>query len=173
LADSTQREVAAEAKLSAIKTPRSLVHVTELVNTLKPFKGTEYTLNTFLDEESNQFTKIVAIALKEAGWIRKQPPTVFLGIPTMTLDLGETTPENVPACVDTGISLRAHAKETITVLQATPFEALPSAVRAALTLRNAIGPSISPPDERNAAVGLIDPKPAEGGPITICVGKKP
>ncbi len=80
LADSTQREAVAEAKLSAIKTPRSLVQTNELIAALIPFKGTEYTVSVSQEDESIQFTKVVDGILQKAGWIRKQPASHNLGI---------------------------------------------------------------------------------------------
>lgn len=173
LADSTQREAAAEAKLSAIKTPRSLIHADELVAALRPFSGTEYILNVFLDDESMRFTQAVAKALDAAGWVRKQPTTTIIGIPTMGIVLGHGAAENVPACVQTGISLHVHTKESLAVLQSTPSQSLPKTIQAALSLKAAIAPSISPPDERNVMAGFVDPTPPETVPMTICVGKKP
>lgn len=173
LADATQRELAAEVEVNRLKTPRSLVDTDKLVAALKPFSGTEYVLNVFLDDEAVQFTKDVAGALDAARWVRKQPMGIDIGIPTMRIALGQGPAENVPACVETGVSLHAHAKESLAILQSTPVPSLPRTVQAAIALKSAIGPSISPPDERNVAVGIIDPEPGEGMPLTICVGKKP
>jgi hypothetical protein len=173
LTDSTQRELAAEAKLSAIKTPRSLVQTKELVDALRQFKGTEFTLNAFMDEESNRFSVILARTLKDAGWIRRQPTVMNIGIPTMTtvFAVGEKA-EIVPSCLDTGISVRVTEKESLAELQARPFLSLPQTLRAGITLSNLIGPSISPVDENNVAKGVLDPEPAEEK-LRICIGKKP
>lgn len=174
LADATQRELAAEAEVHRLRTPRSLVDTDKLVAALKPFSSTEYVLNVFMDDEAIQFSKDVAGALDAAGWIRKQPTSISIGIPTMKVVLGQGPAENVPACLDTGISLRAHVKESLAVLQSTPVSLLPKTVQAAIALKSAIAPSISPGgDERNvAADGIIDPELGEG-PLTICIGKKP
>jgi hypothetical protein len=173
LADATQRELAAEVEVNRLKTPRSLVDTDKLIAALKPFSGTEYMFNVFLEDEANQFTKVVAGALDAAGWVRKQPTGINIGIPTMKLVLGQGPAENVPACVETGVSLHAHTKESLAVLQSTPVSMLPKTVQAAIALKSAIAPSISPPDERNVADGIIDPEPREGIPLTICIGKKP
>jgi len=173
LADALQRAANAEAELTRLKTPRSLVHSEELVAALKPFNGSEYTLNVFMDDESMQFTKAVAAALEAAGWVRKQPAGINLGIPSMDIVFGQGAAEHVPACLATGISLTAHAKESLAVLQALPSQSLPKTVQAALVLSAALAQSISPPDERNVVTGVLDRKPAEVIPMTICVGKKP
>jgi hypothetical protein len=172
LADSTQREAAAEAKLSAIKTPRSLIQTDELVTALKPLRGTEFTLNVFMDEESSNFTVVLAAALKEAGWVRKQPERMNIGIPTLGIQFDKDK-ENVPSCIETGVSIHAFTKESLPVLQGLPFTSLPKTVQAALTLKNALPPHISPSEDRNVADGVVDPRPQEGVPLIICVGKKP
>lgn len=171
-ANAEARAAQAELELARIRTPRSLTNVPVLVAALKPFKGTEYTLNVFMDDESMEFTKVVARTFEEAGWVRKQPPGINLGIPTMKIAFDQGT-EFVPACLDTGISLRAHAKESIETLTKLPVQSMPRTVQAALALKSAIGLSISPSNERNVVSGILDPELAEGIPMTICVGKKP
>jgi hypothetical protein len=173
LAGALQRAANAEAELYRLKSPRSLVHSEHLIAALKPFSGIEYTLNVFTDDESIQFTKAFALALHAAGWVRKQPAGVALGIPTVEIVFDQGVAEHVPACIETGISLHAYAKESLATLQVTAPQSLPKTVRAAMALKPAIAQSISPPDERNVATGVIDPKPGEGIPMTICVGKKP
>lgn len=173
LADALQRAAKAEADLYRIKTPRSLVRSEELIAALKPFSGTEYTLNVFMDDESIQFTKAVGGALEASGWIRKQPAGMSIGIPTIEIVFDQGGTQNVPACLDTGISLTAYAKESIETLKSRPVQLMPKTIQAALALKAAIALSISPSDERNVANGVLAPKPAEGIPMTICVGKKP
>ena len=173
LADSTQREAAAEARLSAIKTPRNLVRTKELVDTLSAFKGTEFTLNVFLDDESNNFSVIVAKTLKAAGWIRKQPTTMNLGNPTVSTVFAEgEKAEFVPSCLNTGIGIHITERETLAELQARPLTSLSTTLRAGLALSNAIGPSIFPPDENNVSKGILDREPASEH-LMLCIGKKP
>jgi hypothetical protein len=173
LAEALRQAAQAQAELNRLKTPRSLVHSNELIAALKPFSGTKYVLDVFMDGESIQFTKAVAAALDAAGWVRKQPAALTIGIPTVKIVLDQSIAENIPACLDTGISLYAHTKEPLSVLQSLPIQSLPKTVQAALAMKSAIAPSVSPPDERNVATGILDSKPAEGVPLTICVGKKP
>jgi hypothetical protein len=173
LAEALQRAASAEAELYRLKTPRSIINSDGLIAALKSFNGTEYTLNVFMDDEAIRFTKVVAATLDAAGWIRKQSPGLVLGIPTVAITFDQGAAENVPACIDTGISIRAHAKESLAVLQSIPLKSLPTTVQAAVALESAIAPSISPPDNRNVMHGILDPKPSEGVPMTICVGKKP
>ena len=172
LADALKQAANAEAELYRLKTPRSLIHVDELIDALKPFNGTEYALNTFMDNESSEFTKLVASALDASGWVRKQPTKLQLGIPTIEIFLGRTA-ERVPACLDTGFGIHMHAKESLAILQSLPNNLLPKSVQAAVALKSAIGPSISPTNERNVDEGIIDQRPEENTPLVVCVGKKP
>ena len=174
LADSTQREAAAEAKLSAIKAPRSLVRTEDFVSALKPFKGTEFTVNAFQDEESNNFSRILASVLKEAGWVRKQPVNGTLGVPTMQtiFEVGEKK-EYVPSCLETGVAMHITENESLEQLNSRPLSSLPIELQAGIMLHNALGSNISPPDENNVSKGLLDFDPRPETTIRICVGKKP
>lgn len=172
-ASAEQRTKESELELARIRAPRSLTNVPELVAALIPFKGTEYTLNVFMDEESMEFTKDVARILEASGWIRKQPTGINIGVPTMKIALAQGDTEYVPACLDTGISLHAHTKESLETIRSLPVQILPKTIQAALVLKSAIARSISPSNERNVASGILDPKTAEDIPMTICVGKKP
>jgi hypothetical protein len=161
--------------LRNIKLPRSLIHKDALTAALKPYAGTQYILNTFMDDESVQFTKAIGNELDAAGWVRKQPAGLNLGIPAMDIIFREgSAKEIVPSCVENGISVHAHTKRTLAELQAQQFENLPQSIRVALLLVNSIPPSIAPSDPGNVQVGVVDPKPEEETvPMTICVGKKP
>ena len=172
LAEALREATQAEAELNRIRSPRSITDEPTFVSALTPFKGTEYTLNAFMDDESAQFTKVVARALDAAGWVRKQPTSINLGIPTLSILLDKGN-ENVPSCIDTGISIHAFTNESLAVLQSLQFPSLPKTVQAALMLKDTIAPHIFPPEERNVGQGVVDPKPADGVPMTICVGKKP
>lgn len=102
----------------------------------------------------------MARALEAAGWVRRQPAGINIGIPTVEIVFDQGGAENVPGCLDTGISLSAHAKESIETLKSRPVQLLPKTIQAALALKSAIALSISPSDERNVASGILDPKPA-------------
>lgn len=173
LADSTQREAAAEAKLSAIKTPRSLIRTKELINVLKSFKGTEFSFNTFLNEESDSLTRQLAPIFRQAGWIRKQPLKVNIGVPTFTtvFEIGEKG-ELVPSCLDSGVAIHITDRESLAQLQATPSAMLSQTLRAAVALHDILGASISPADEHNVALVSLDSAP-EDEKLRICVGSKP
>jgi len=175
LADSTQREAAAEAKLSAIKTPRSLIHTDELITALKPFIGTEYILNVSQDDESIQFTKVVAKALDAAGWVRKQPTAVTLGTPTLGIVLSQDkAAENVPVCVETGIQIHIESTKSRDAINATIPRDLPKTIQAAILLRSSLPSDITPPEARNVAETLsLDSEKVDGKPMLLCIGRKP
>lgn len=173
LAEALQEAGKAEAELNRIRSPRSLANEQALITALSPFRGTEYTLKVAMDDESLRFITALAGALDAAGWVRKQPTVMHLGVPTFNVAFKQGSTEIVPSCFDTGISLDAYAKESLSTLQALPFQSLPKTLQAAIVLRSAIASSISPPDERNVEIGILDPHPGDGIPMTICVGKKP
>lgn len=173
LADALREAAQAQAELVRIKSPRSIVNRDKLTTDLRPFSGTVYVLNVFLDQESTEFIKAVAGALDAAGWVREQPKGMNIGNPTMQIDFGQQGLEYVPSCIESGIGIHVRTKESLPVLQSTPFPSLPKTVQAALTLKVSIAASISPSDERNVVAGVIDTEPGEGLPIRICVGKKP
>jgi hypothetical protein len=172
LADALEREVKAEAELYRLKTPRSIIRSGQLIANLRRFGGTDYILNVFMDDESIQFTKAVGSVLQAAGWVRQQPQGINLGVPTMQIVFDQGSAENVPACVETGISIHAHTKESIESLNSRPVQSQTKELQAAIALKSAIALSISPSNERNVASGIVDPKPAEG-PMMVCIGKKP
>jgi hypothetical protein len=173
LADSTQREEVAEAKLSAIKTPRSLIHTDRLIAAISPYKGTEFTINSFMDTESSNFAIIVATALKAAGWVRKQPAGMNLGVPTLSMTFDRDR-EIVPSCIDTGVSLHVPAKESdYALFNSTAFQGLPKNVQAVVVLQQQLVAYTFPTDDQNTVHELLDPRLSEGTPVTICFGKKP
>ena len=172
LADALRETAQAQAELDRIKSPRSIVNRDKLTTDLRPFSGTVYVLNVFLDQESTEFIKAVAGALDAAGWVREQPKGMNLGNPTMRIDFGQGL-EYVPSCIESGIAIHVGTKESLPVLQSTPFPSLPKTVQAALKLKASIAASISPSDEQNVVAGVIDWEPSEGLSMRICVGKKP
>lgn len=176
LADATQREASAEEEINRIKTPRSLIHADELTAKLKPFRGVQYTLESFQDQESLNFTRTIGNVLANAGWVRKQPVGLMLGAPTWNLDFGKGDFEHVTICINTGVSIEVSSTESVEALNSPqPEEFRPKSVRAARDLRALLVADTIPPGENNAVKGIIDPKQAstEGLPMVICVGKKP
>jgi len=168
-----QREAAqAEEELKRIRSPRSLINVPALIAALKPRKGTEYALNVFQDDESIRFTRVVDTILGQAGWIRKQPGVLKLGITSMNV-FSQDIKDAVPVCIETGLQIHAQSTESLQALQSRPVQYLPETIQAAIALRAALASSVSPSDERNVGDQVsLDTTPGEG-PVLICVGRKP
>jgi hypothetical protein len=177
LADATQRELAAEVEVNRLKTPRSLTNTTNLINSLKPFGGTEYTLNVFADQESIALTKMIGDALDAAGWIRKQPTNHSVGGVQYFNIFSDKFEDSIPSCIEVGVNVHVVSQVPVDVLQSTPAPNLPKEVQAAGVLLDALIPSIAPSDESNVVRVLEvdkDKKPTIGnGPVIVCVGKKP
>lgn len=174
LAESTQREATAEAKLSAIKTPRHLMNVKGLVEALRPMRGTQFILNTFADAESLAFSKILAAALRDAGWIRKQPKSATVGIPALNFDAGDgVTDDVIPTCVDTGLTLHIQTQRSLQEIRTSPDSKQPLPVQAAILLKNTLASYIYPVDEHNVSSSLAVDKAHDEESFKICVGRKP
>ncbi len=172
LADALREAAQAEAELKRIRSPRSISYEPSVITALVPFKGTEYTLNVFQDDEAFQMAKIVDRILGAAGWIRKQPSAHNIGITYFNI-LSQDSKDAVPVCVETGIQIHVQEKEPLGLLQSTSPLIWPKTLRAASALMSALGPNILPLDERNIGKNVqVDRDPGDG-PVSICVGKKP
>jgi hypothetical protein len=167
---------AVEAEMNRLKTPRSIVNSDSLIAALRPFSGTEYVLQVFLDQESTEFIKSVARELDAAGWVRKQPAGMNIGHPTMRIDFGKGL-EYVSSCIETGVNVHVFSQVPVETLQTTPAFNLPTEFGAANTVRTAFRVDIEPPDESNAGkvIEVDADKNVIGadGQVGICVGKKP
>ena len=117
LAEATRKEAAAEASLAAIKTPRTLIKAPELIAALKMYKGSEYQVTVFEDEEATGLAQSIVAALDSAGWVRKQPEQNFY-TPGITMDFGKGF-EMVPQCIETGVSVHTQTKIQIRKLMDT------------------------------------------------------
>ncbi len=172
LTDALKQAADATAELQRLKSPRSLVEVPKLIADLSVFKGTEYRLNVFQDDESIQFTKIVDDALNRAGWLRKPSP-YKLGIPSL-LVFGKDREQAVPICIATGIQIYFWAEESLAVLNARPFKDQSPTLQAAFALRAALVSRISPQDNGNVGDKVtLDEHSEDKFPLVICIGKKP
>jgi hypothetical protein len=171
-ANAEARAAQAELELARIRTPRSLTEVPELIAALTPFKGTEYRLNVFQDDESVQFTKVIDDVLNRAGWLRKPSPQ-RLGIPSLAI-FGKDNEQAIPICVETGIQVHVWTEGSLDVLNARPLKDQPPTLQSAFALRVALVSHISPPDNRNVGGKLtLDQNSVDKLPLVICVGKKP
>ncbi len=170
-ADSFEASIAAATvELNRLKTPRSLVNVPEVISKLQAFKGTEYELCVFQDDESIEFTKMVDAALQGAEWKRKTAERVSLGIPAIRV-----FPNDLPiaACLETGVQVHIRTNEPLAVLQARPAKDQSPTTQAAWALLSALASGIAPPNKNNVGKMItLDPEPREG-PLMVSVGKKP
>ena len=172
LADALRQTAQAEEELKRIRSPRSLINVTELIAALEPLRGTEYTLNVSEDFESTQFVKVVDGILGQAGWIRKQPGTVKLGQPGLNI-FSEDAKDAVPVCVATGIQIYVRSKESLQAINSTELQNLPKTIKSAFILRAELASRISPSNEHNVGDNVFVEAPLGEDSLMICVGKKP
>ena len=174
LAGALRQAAQAEKELNSIQTPRSLTNLARLDSALVPFKGTEYTINVFQDEESIELATELDGVLQKAGWVRKQPINRQLGITVLNFAFIDGSKGFVNICIETGIQLHIRTPRTLEALRSLPSQETPKSALAAIGLRAALSTSISPANERNIGKGLlVDPPTKENEPMSICVGKKP
>lgn len=171
--------VGAQDELDRIRTPRSLIDKPKLISTLKAFKGTAYTLFTFPDGESFDFTVEIGNALEEAGWVRQQPSenSRMLGMEYINLF---QPPELVPVYLTSGIKVSVWSPIPLETLRITPESDRPESLRSAGALMDALPASITPPNTDNVVGEAIQVdndvdfnKKRGYAPVIICVGKKP
>ena len=172
VAGATADAAKANLELAKLKTPRSLINVPELIAELQAFKGTEYTLCVFQDDESIQFTKAVDDVLHGAGWNRKPVP-YRLGI-TSIMIFGKDREQAIPVCIETGVQVHVRSKESLDVLNTRPLKDQSRSIQTAYTLLTVLRSHIVPPNDNNAADKVsLDDEPGEEFPIRISIGKKP
>ena len=166
VAEATAEAAKANLELERIRTPRALTNALELTDSLKIFKGTEYTvIGCFQDQESIDLLTQIDKALLAAGWARKLPTQDSFG--DLRLNLAKDFP--VPITTRSGIYIGAQSTETVDALRAQLM--LPEYIRAAMALKGALGVGINPPEP-----DLISPLQVDPGTSTsvfIIVGKKP
>jgi hypothetical protein len=170
LAEAMRRAVDASAELERIKSPRSLTDISKLVDTLKPFNGTEFMFaSVFADDESIQFLKQLDNVLGLAAWKRLKHSVMKIGIPAIQISGRD---DLVDTDVSTAIHVEVDSSETVEVLQALPKDRLPAHVRIAVLLNELIFSHVSPPEvlKPENRVGI---DPGSSQLIRIRVGKKP
>jgi hypothetical protein len=158
----------ANLELERIRTPRSLTNVGELTNSLRPFKGTGYTVvGCFQDQESINLLIQLDKVLTDSGWTRvKPPPQGSFG----DVELNISKDFSVPITSRSGVYVGAQSSESVSALQATSLATLPEYLRAAMALKGALATGINPQE------GDLGPLPIDPGTSTnvfIIVGKKP
>lgn len=168
LSDTESRLTDAVTKLTQLKTPRSLDHLTEMIAALRPFKGTVYVFTSvYEDEESINLLRAIDNALKAAGWKRgKSIP----GFPSIG-PYGAQQPDfSVPPALVTGVQVSTESPKPIDLTR--PSNTLPLYLQAAGTLELDLRVCLSPPDENNVGKLAVVNR-GTSKIVQIAVGKKP
>lgn len=158
----------ANLDLERIRTPRSLVNATALTESLKAFKGTEYTvIGCFQDQDSINLLMELDKALTAAGWMRgKLPPQNPFG----DIQLNISKDFSVPITSRTGVYVGAQSTKKVDELRATPLSLFPEYIRAAMALKGALASDINP---QEGDLGPLPVDPGDSTSVFIVVGKKP
>ena len=169
LAEALRQTAAATEELNRLKTPRSLIHVPELVTALMPFKGQEYVfVSIFQDEDSIYLLRAIDDALQKAGWKRGKPVPGFPGI-----NIYGNDPNNfpVPAGFRIGVQVSTESPQPID-FDKLQLKDLPEYIQAAGTLNVALSKCISPQQESSVGkLALVSTGTSTN--VRIEVGRKP
>jgi hypothetical protein len=144
LAEAQMRAAETSAELKSLESSRSLTNVAELVEALRPFKGTEFMFaSVYSDEESFKLLKQIDAVLDQAGWKRQKQAALNLGIPALQIS-GRDDLVNTNA--STALHIEVDSPEPVETLNSLPRDKRPSQVRAAVLLNEAIFSHLSPPE---------------------------
>jgi hypothetical protein len=170
LREATQGELKAEQELNWLKTPRSIEHFSEVLVSLKPFKGTKYVFSgVFADDESITLLQSIDDLLQKAGWERDKSVS---GFPAINV-FGKSKPDvSVPAALISGIQISVESTTPIETLQATKASDLPENFRAASVLRQDLESNLIPA-AKDGVYGSIQVDHGTSVTVQISVGKKP
>jgi hypothetical protein len=167
VAAATAEAARANLELARIKAPRTLSNVSALTESLKAYKGTEYTFSSvFGDEESIILLKQLDGVLTNAGWVRIKPPHAFPAINVY----GQEQDLAVASGLTSRVSVSVNSDTPLAELQITPVDNLPPSIAAAVALAAAITGSLTPPQEGGATVNV---DPGASLTVKIGVGRKP
>jgi hypothetical protein len=169
LADALQRAAHAEAELEQIRTPRSLTNTWALIDALRAFKGTEYTVvGCFQDQESIDLLVQIDKALTSAGWTRGKLPSQN----PIDIHLTISKDFNVPLTTRSGVTVAVQSSESAAALQGRPTFTYAPYIRAGMLLKGRLGLSISPLQDGLDTLPLqVDP--GDSTSVFIIIGKKP
>ena len=157
-------------ELDRLRSPRSIRDAPRLISILKQYKGTEYRLNVFADEEAIDLLRKVDAILSQAGWIRKQPETADPNTPTLGGVLSQDQNSLIPTCVETGVLIWVRSTFSINEMS-RPLQQSPREIQAARTFISAFASRVYPQDIRKVARQIG--RRTEEESMVICVGKKP
>jgi len=170
LEEARKRAAETAAELDRVKSPRSLTNVPELVETLKPFRGTEFMFaSVYGDNESLQFLKQIGSVLEQAGWKRQKHSGINIGIPAIQItgrdDLVDTD-------INTAVHVEVDSTMSVETLNSLPGEKVPANVKIAILLNEAIFSHLSPPEVLKPE-NRVNVSNGSSTVIRIRVGKKP
>jgi len=168
LADALNQAANATAELDRLKSARTLMHVPELISTLKAFKGTEYTFNAVCaDNECITLLQQLDSVLQSAEWKRGSAVGGFPAIKVFGNDSYA-----VPQALTSGLRVSVESTESMEVLKAKPIADLPSSIRAAIALIETLYPNLDPPQQSQADSNLIHVDKGSSTVVRISVGRK-
>jgi hypothetical protein len=157
----------ANLELERVKSPRTLKNLSTLTESLKAFKGTEYTFSlVFGDEESITLLRQLDGILTECGWVRIKPPHAY---PAINI-YGQEQDFAVPNGLTSGIKIMVDSDVPLTTLQTTPVNNLPPPTGASVALAMALTDNLSPSQE--AGIKAIV-EAGKSPTVRIQVGRKP
>jgi hypothetical protein len=167
VASATAEATKANLELERIKAPRTLRDVASLTESLKAYKGTEYTFSSvFGDEESILLLRHIDVALSSSGWVRVKPPH---GYPAINV-YGQEQDFAVAAGMTFGVKISVNSDIPLATLQALPVDKLPAPTGAAAALAIALTGSLSPPQESGLKANV---EPGSSTIVRIEMGRKP
>jgi hypothetical protein len=167
VASATAEAAKANLELERIKAPRTLSNVATLTESLKAYKGTEYTFSSvFGDEESIMLLRQIDAALSNSGWVRVKPPHAYPAINVY----GQEQDFAVASGLTLSIKISVSSDIPLATLQATPMDKLPAPTGAAVALATALTGSLNPPQESGIKANV---EPGNSPTVRIEVGKKP
>lgn len=161
-------KAAAEAKLNleTLKTPRTLNHVSEMVEALKPYKGMEYGfVGLGDDEESSNLLRRIDGLLQQAEWKRIEMPQAGPSI-----RLSGSPSISVTAALASGVRISVQSTEPEGSFTNMPISQLPPYVQAAIALNLNLASNVFPSPEDKSPIAV---KTGSLKTVLISVGRKP
>lgn len=167
VAVATAEAAKATLELERIKAPRTLSNIASLTESLKAYKGTEYTFSSvFGDEESVLLLRQIDAALWSSGWVRVKPPHAYPAINVY----GQEQDFAVASGMTFGVKISVNSDIPLAKLQAMPVDNLPAPTGAAVALAVALTGNLNPPQEAGIKANV---EPGSSPTVRIDVGRKP
>jgi len=157
----------ANLELERVKSPRTLKNLPALTESLKAYKGTEYTFSSvFGDEESITLLKQLDELLTSCGWVRIKPPHAYPAINVY----GQEQDFAVASGLTSSVILFVNSDIPLAELKAMSDDKLPAPTGAAAALAVALGNNLNPPQEGGVKTSV---DPGNSPIVRISVGRKP